>query len=521
MAPTPQLRTMEISPSAAAYRPVSVLAIVGFTIPVVLGIVLVGSAAAAFVRGAPLLDPWILPFSTILSVVGIVLSLLAWWQIRQSEGTRAGAALAKWGWWLSLLFGLGYLAYYFAFEAALGLEATDFTDKWFAKLREGDVNSAFLLTLDPDRRKDLLPNRPDHMAQFTLVGEQGMSELQSFEEKEFVRFLIQGGTAGEVQSQGVREWRYLSEPKAYQVQLSYRLRAPEGEMDCLITVKSGSSRGKKSGGRQWYIVMPETNRAGFAKPSDLGIAIEAWSNQAGGFAEGWLGKLAKGDIWEAYLDTLEPSERERLGHEFASWKQLHSMAWTAGVLAGGPACASALPVSVLLSAAGPANVEGYRRFAQGSFIGGQEAFLARGEGQKPEDKAQREETLRALVSLFRPQPGEYSLKHPAAPAPMTRRMGRLAMWKKGPNDRLQLTHTYQIYAFHKASGLQQPPKYRYDVRLELESDTGPVTIDRKPEWRLAAVTLLEAGDMKFPSMRGRPGPNDGAAPPEPPLELRR
>jgi hypothetical protein len=521
MAPTPQLRTMEISPSAVVYRPVSVLAIVGFIIALVLGIVLLGSTIAAFVRGAPLLDPWILPFSMILSVVGIVISLLAWWQIRQSEGTRAGVALAKWGWWLSLLFGLGYLAYYFAFEAAVGLEAADFTDKWFAKLREGDVNSAFLLTLDPDRRKDLLPNRPDHMAQFTLVGEQGVSELQTFEAKDFIRFMLQGGTAGEVQSQGVREWKYLSEPKAYQVQLSYRLHTPEGEMDCLVTLRSGSNKGKKSGGRQWYVVLADTSRSGFTRPSDLGIAIEAWSNQASAFVDGWFGMLGKGDLWEAYLDTLEPTERERLRHEFASWKKAHSVAWVAGVWAGGPVCAMALPVSVVLSATGPANVEGYRQFVQGSFIGGQEAFLAKGEGQKPEEKALREETLRALIGIFQMQTGEYSLKHPAAPAPMTRRMGHMATWKPGPDDRLQMTHTYQIFVFHKASGVQQPPKYRYDVRLDLESDPGPVSLDRKPEWRLAAVKLLDAGEMKLPSTHGRPGPSDGGPPPGQPLGLRR
>jgi hypothetical protein len=510
MASPPQLRTTESPPSAEGYRPVSVLAIAGLSIALLQSLLLLGFAINALVKGSPLVDPWILPFALISLMAGGLLSLLAWWQIRQSEGTRAGLALAKWGWWLSLLFGLGYLAYYFAIDAAVGLEAKKFTDKWLDKLRDGDINGAFVMTLDPERQKNITPNNPEDMKPFMVKSSRGPSDLQMFEVKDLTRFILQGGKDATVQSLGVHDWEYSSDAKTYQVRLSYRIQTEEGTMDCLLTVKGSK---KSGGGRQWRIT--ETTITGTPKLSDLGIAMDAWSNQSTKVAEGFLHKLAFGNTWEAYLDLEPPRERDRLRRVFLAWSRVHVATWAASAIGMGPGGVIERPASWALASTILPPAEGFRPFVEGKFLQGQEAFLAK----QPTENEQQEARLRALLSVFRGPAGEYRLLHPGINSPLFMRIGRMATWKREPNDRMRLTHNYQLYLAQVGTGPREPPKYRYDIRLVTESDPGPVTIDRKPDWRIVSLELLDGGDTLPSQGHGLPNAREAPVPGGFPMEV--
>jgi hypothetical protein len=515
MASPPQLRTTESRPTPEAYRPVSVLAIAGLSIAVLQTVLILSFAVNALLKATPLVDPWILPFALVTLVAGALVSLLAWWQIRQSEGTRAGLALAKWGWWLSLLSGLGYLAYYFAIDAAVGLDAKKFTDKWFDKLREGDLNGAFVLTRDPERQKNISPNNPEDMKPFTVKGPHGYSDLQQFESKDLIRFVLQGGKKADVQSLGVREWEYNSDAKTYQVKLGYRVKTPEGSMDCLVTVKGSN----KSGGRQWQVT--DASLAGNAKLSDLGLTVDAWSNQSAKVATGFLLKLAAGHTWEAYLDQVEPRERERLRAEFAVWNRQHLAAWAASLPAAGPACAAGFPAGSELARTVPPPSEGYRQFVEGKFLTGQEAFLVK----EPAEKELQEDRLRSLLSLFRGPTSEWRMVHPRSNQPLFRPLGRMAMWKRepaeddeDPNGRMRLTHRYQLFlvpvvAAEAGAGQKEPPRNRtYDVNVVVESDRGPITLNRKPNWRIVGLEMLDGGEAMPNPSRGPPGAPEGGGP---------
>src|SRR5262249_37684690 len=86
------------------YRPVSGLAIAGLIFAALYAAIVLFSVVLAFVRRQPFFLPgWMLT----LAIAGAVLSFLALRQIRTSEGTRAGVPLARWGLWLSALFGVG------------------------------------------------------------------------------------------------------------------------------------------------------------------------------------------------------------------------------------------------------------------------------------------------------------------------------------------------------------------------------------------------------------------------------
>src|SRR5437870_503221 len=90
------------------YRPVAGLAIVGFALAGLFALIVVLGALVSFVRGMPLFLPdWLL----VAPLAGFILSILGARQIRNSEGTRAGLKLTRYGLWLSAVCGLSYFVY--------------------------------------------------------------------------------------------------------------------------------------------------------------------------------------------------------------------------------------------------------------------------------------------------------------------------------------------------------------------------------------------------------------------------
>src|SRR5262249_24716015 len=134
------------------YRPLSGLAIAGLVCGALYALLVVSSILLAFFRREPFFIPsWMLA----LPIAGFVLALVGLRQIRESEGTRAGAGLAHWGLWLSGLSGLGAALFVWVSGLAIEKQANEFlmekssTDRWsgfFPRLLEGDTNGAFLLT---------------------------------------------------------------------------------------------------------------------------------------------------------------------------------------------------------------------------------------------------------------------------------------------------------------------------------------------------------------------------------------
>src|SRR5262249_38452375 len=123
-----------------AYQPISGWAIAGFAAGAVFALLTLLCTIVALVQGAPMFFPiWIVS----LAIVGVVLSALGLREVQNSEGTRAGAKLARVGLWLSVISGLCYLSYYFATGLAVESQADDFLlvksdddSGFFPRLRE-------------------------------------------------------------------------------------------------------------------------------------------------------------------------------------------------------------------------------------------------------------------------------------------------------------------------------------------------------------------------------------------------
>src|SRR5712691_7439167 len=115
------------------YRPISGLAVAGLALAGLYTALVIVSTLVALIQGIPFFLPgWVV----LLAVAGACLSFLAQRHIQNSEDTRAGLALARWGFWLSIIAGLGYATYANVTGMALKSQANAFL---MEKDQEGDA----------------------------------------------------------------------------------------------------------------------------------------------------------------------------------------------------------------------------------------------------------------------------------------------------------------------------------------------------------------------------------------------
>jgi hypothetical protein len=261
------------------YRPVSLLAVAGLCLSGLYGALVVITALVALFQGAP----FFLPQWTILfALAGGVVSFLGVRQIANSEGTRAGAALARWGLWLAVVLGPAYLAYHYFTGLALKQQANSFLlakndddSGFFPRLIDGsseEINRAFLLTKTYSERLGRDPKNHERMNRdFDAAGPMGEGgELSNFREHPLVRGLS-GKKEATVEPLGVQEWKYDSAGRTYQVVRNYKVHTPAMSID--VQVKVASTEGDDSEGRRkWFVVFREM-RPGPPQWTKLGEAL--------------------------------------------------------------------------------------------------------------------------------------------------------------------------------------------------------------------------------------------------------
>jgi hypothetical protein len=240
-----------------------------------------------------------------LAAVGLALSLAARWQIRRSESTRAGLMLANAGLWVSLLFGLGYGAYYAGTEAALRKQAEAAADQWFGLLVGGKPEEAFRLTLPPAQQRGVPENAEDIRRRF------GATELALFLRSDLPRMCRSWPDKVKVRTVGVREWEV--KPTGFQVDLNYEVRTPEGQYDVVIsTVGTDDPAG---GGRDWQVMFQRSGiRDTGRRLTKLGrLCLELQARVQRNFLPEWAKGLPGGPSVEPLirLEGAVPPEDKR------------------------------------------------------------------------------------------------------------------------------------------------------------------------------------------------------------------
>jgi hypothetical protein len=315
--------TAERPASALVYRPLSGLAIAGLVCGVAYAVLVLGSVVLSFLKR----EPFFLPTPLLaLALGGFVLSVLALRQIRNSEGTRAGTGLARWGLWVSLVSGLGAGTFATFSGLAVEMQANSFLmdeDKgFFPLLQQGKVNAAFLLVVPPGRRDQGKPGDDKAMEDifdipFDSKSPKGL--LATFREADFVRVLHEPkGFKVEVTPMGVKSWSY--ENGGYKVVRNYRLTTPEGEFDLPVTVQSSDPE-EPGEPRRWRVLfgpdmrlipVPDESNPRQPKLTPLGQRMTRLRATMVEFANSWLGATFSGDVSAACLGARSVEERRGL-----------------------------------------------------------------------------------------------------------------------------------------------------------------------------------------------------------------
>lgn len=272
--------------SDTVYRPVAGLAIAGFAISCLFGGVVAVSAILALWQGAPFFFP---VWSVLIAAAG---ALVSWWaqnDIRNSEGAKAGHTLARWGLWISLVTGAGYLAYSYFTGLALSQQAMDFFMKdgdepgFFAMLKKGakdktELYRAFLLTLPAPAREGVrVDDEASLRRQFDKPAMEGsLGDLSRFLKSPFVEMISILGDRSDVEPIGVRTWKY--EKRSYYVLCQFRLKTPEASAAFLLAARS--SEGEAEGQRREWFVDIHSYSTDLWDKTDLGKGLAKARGQA-------------------------------------------------------------------------------------------------------------------------------------------------------------------------------------------------------------------------------------------------
>jgi hypothetical protein len=374
-----------------AYRPLAPLAVAGFGVAALFTAIFVVVAATAWYTGTPMLDGWLVALLFVLAVAGFGLSLAGWLQVRRADGTRSGQALAAWGMRLCGVLGVLYGAYLGVTEVVVRQQARDFADNWLEHVKAGDLNYAFVYTVDPARRQGIRPDDAARVEARFLWGEGGhKGVLPAFRESELVRAAGLDPTNTHFEYQGVNQWKYQGEADAggYAVEQMYRMTTPEGTFDVLLPVAGIESRRHEFSGRQWSLLSSRMAiRA--TEQTPLGKEVMQLRLQSGQFVGAWAANLAQGKVEEAYLDTCESARADRLRAEYPA-------RLAGAVLAlGTPAPADLLGCAALADPekARELYLPGYADFVAGKLVHGEKLQTASDNTRQP--------VLQAVVRSFR------------------------------------------------------------------------------------------------------------------------
>jgi hypothetical protein len=458
--------TSEQRPADAVYRPMALLAIIGFAVSCLYAaFLLICILVALFSRSAPLMANATL----LLPLVGIGLSLAGWIQVRRAEGTLAGGKLAVWGAGLGTVCGLIYVAYAAASYVAVRQQADAEAQKWLGFIRKQDYARAFLLMLPPDvRPADDDKLRDELEKRFNNPERSGKGAFSTFRQQEYCQFLGRGGAESKIESLGVKDWG--QQAGGYKVVLSYHLTTPEAACDLDVTMLAYESH--KRGARQWVVMRDGTGVQGPVQVTPFGQRVLDLYRQAMPMAMGWFRNLATGQTPAAYVDTLEPARRQQLITEVEARQALTDLTALPCLDQGGPNLTPGQTARLFLP--------GFRQFLKGDWLRDDpETFWA----QEPA----RTEFPEAVRKTLRED-------NPRMPLLFRWQDVSAVGWSK-VDGRLEL----QCGCPLTVNDDQGEAKYLGETRLILATDAKVLEPDGSPgPWQVVRLELLRAGSPPGP-----------------------
>ncbi|MFL5241883.1 MAG: hypothetical protein ACJ8FY_07225 [Gemmataceae bacterium] len=305
----------EVNPTVA-YKPLSLLAVAGMAVAVPYALFLLVGGLTAVYTGSPFL---LSGATVIIPLTAAVLSLVALIRVNRSEGVLGGGRLATWGLRISLLFGLGYWAYFLATFLAVRQQADEVGRAWLQKIMEGRINSAFLMAIDPKYKppredpsntndealRKQLETRFDGGGQTDPRG--GM--FSQFPQQNIVRLLQLLGNDAKIEFIGSTDWEYKD---GYAVGLRYRVSGQDGAANIKVVVQGVDNEDDPGSGRRWFVVLQQSGLEGQPEMAPAGEHKNMVCQSARLFLQEWLKHLGEGYFGQAYLQTVDANDFDRV-----------------------------------------------------------------------------------------------------------------------------------------------------------------------------------------------------------------
>jgi len=455
----------------AAYRPLSVLAIAALALAVVYALIISGLGIVALIRREPLFaGVW----TYVIALPAVLLALIALMRIRTSEGTLAGAALARAALWTAIIPALAYGAFSVGtFFAVVRVQSERFARTWFEDLRTGKAKDAFLMTRRAaDRRAG---NDPNEFFNRFVVGNDGLNgAFPRFEQHDLIRAIREGGTETQVEPLGIEDWRYRD--NVYDVTQRFRVHTPEGTFEFSLSLQG--TRDKT--GRQWTIVWTDAQNVTYTSPpvlTDLGRGILWFQHNAESFATEWLERQRHGDVVPMYLATKTPKERLALAGPYYARMVAVALSRTSA--------APMIATSALLLADRKATM--YLIGAGSDFAAFQQGQIVVWDKESFQGVDAVKVSVPQIVRTYFDQPARVGMMLPKGA------QGRPQL-VSGSDQRIQMDFNVEVGIREPAADGALAPKYRSVAQLELESDGVPIDVRHTPQWRVVALRLLSAGE---------------------------
>jgi hypothetical protein len=461
----------ESASDTGTYRPLSGLAMASIVIAGFYALIVLAFASLSFVSGTPIFLP---PWGLVAPVTAIILAAAARRQIRSSEGARSGLALANWGWRLGLFFGITHAAIFFGTMLAVGMQAqSELKTNFFDKLRDGNLEDAYVFTLNPDQRATR-----DEIRQRFLGMEGGKKgPFAKFREHDIVRALGHGPDST-TESLGIKSIDPSKD--GYNVVQDYRITCPEGVYVVQFALRTKDSKDSRK--RRWQLVWKDTDTLVVSKElTPLGEKMAYWQDMARQFAEKWRLQRNLGLIDLAFLDSCPSSIRLERNRQYLAGIMTATLAGGAAAMGDG---GQGLP----LARFGPLLdkklgctlcMPGFELYSSGKFLDKTEFEASR---------KSREQILQDIYDNFL-RPDILGM----------RTEGSLGVIRRVEGDR---PHLQASISFEMGMRGDDGPKFSGVADLIVESDRLPESEAGIPEWRAVGIKLLSAG---APPSGGPPG----------------
>ena len=474
-------------PSAPGYKPLSALALVAFIIGVVYAAIMGALIILAFFQGKTLFLPlWVILFPALAALAAVAARA----QIRRSEGTLSGSALATWAWWLSLLFGFGFLAFYLGTYVAVGQQAQSFTDQWLNKLKEGELVDAFVLTQEPAQRKFDNPRDTEAIMQrYGIMPKYGTKgPLAVFADRDIAQIFTQGGSGTHFRSLGAKNWDY--DKGGYKVWQTYAIASPLGAWEVQVPVRSSES--PEFEGRQWHVDFRDVTVTA-SLITQMGVMIDVWRETSRAFVKSWLAKLAADDLEGAYLDTCEPTKRKQQEQNLRLCRAANRLqALAANLVAAGSGCATALSAASISVSLNPelecrGYLQGCQDFLSGKLVDPEKLLVL---------NKYREDVTRGVIAEFADPSSMDIMLQDSTP--------HFTPGEHNDLGQVELKHDVRLQLFPKEERDQDNPKYVVDATIVVQSDQGAYEPQRQPKWRVLSFKLRQA-NVPAAETKGPPG----------------